>query len=419
MAQPRHPVPSYRRHKQSGQAVVTLRGLDGKRRDVLLGPWNSLESRQEYARLISEIKAAPAAAISAASTPSDATIDEILVPYLKHADQYYRHPDGTQTGQAEQIRSAIRPLARLYGDTIAREFGPLALAAVRDRMIEEKLSRKVINQRIGVIRQAFRWAVSQQLVPPSTLEGLRSLPALRAGRSKAKERPPVRPADETIIAAALPHLPPTIRALVEVQIRCGARGGELLRMRPGDIDQSGPVWIFKPHSHKAAWHGKTRQVYLGPQAQAALAPLLEGLKADEFVFSPRRSEAERNESRTSKRRTPRYPSHLKRNAAKRKKARLRGPAPHYSKASYGRAIARACEKAFPMPKGMTEAEARDWKAEHHFSPHQLRHLAATRIRKEHGIELSRILLGHSDIGTTQIYAEHDAAKAMDAASKIG
>jgi hypothetical protein len=42
-------VPSYRRHKQSGQAIVTLRG-----RDHLLGPYGTKASRAEYDRLIAE-----------------------------------------------------------------------------------------------------------------------------------------------------------------------------------------------------------------------------------------------------------------------------------------------------------------------------------------------------------------------------
>ena len=42
-------VPSYRLHKQSGQAIVTLSG-----RYFLLGPINSAASRREYSRLIGE-----------------------------------------------------------------------------------------------------------------------------------------------------------------------------------------------------------------------------------------------------------------------------------------------------------------------------------------------------------------------------
>jgi hypothetical protein len=47
-------IPSYRLHKQSGQAVVTLSDPLGRRRDVLLGKYGTPESRQEYARVVAE-----------------------------------------------------------------------------------------------------------------------------------------------------------------------------------------------------------------------------------------------------------------------------------------------------------------------------------------------------------------------------
>lgn len=42
-------LPSHRRHKPSGQAVVTLNGTD-----VYLGRWGTKASRTEYDRLIGE-----------------------------------------------------------------------------------------------------------------------------------------------------------------------------------------------------------------------------------------------------------------------------------------------------------------------------------------------------------------------------
>jgi integrase len=52
-------------------------------------------------------------------------------------------------------------------------------------------------------------------------------------------------------------------------------------------------------------------------------------------------------------------------------------------------------------------------------PHQLRHNAATNLRKQHGIELARIILGHSTAFTTEIYAEQDRAAAVEVVAKIG
>ena len=55
----------------------------------------------------------------------------------------------------------------------------------------------------------------------------------------------------------------------------------------------------------------------------------------------------------------------------------------------------------------------------HWHPNQLRHTAATMIRKEFGLEAAQVILGHSKADTTQIYAERDAAKAIEIIRKIG
>ena len=64
------PVPTYRLHKQSGQAIVTIRTSNGRRRDVLLGKYGSPESKADYARVIAELKVTPA--------PSDPTTQASL-----------------------------------------------------------------------------------------------------------------------------------------------------------------------------------------------------------------------------------------------------------------------------------------------------------------------------------------------------
>ncbi|MFN0020131.1 MAG: hypothetical protein ACKVP0_17865 [Pirellulaceae bacterium] len=64
-------VPSYRRHKASGQALETLNS-----KDFYLGPWNSKASRVEYDRPISEWTASWRGTNSGAGDA--ATITELL-----------------------------------------------------------------------------------------------------------------------------------------------------------------------------------------------------------------------------------------------------------------------------------------------------------------------------------------------------
>ena len=54
-----------------------------------------------------------------------------------------------------------------------------------------------------------------------------------------------------------------------------------------------------------------------------------------------------------------------------------------------------------------------------WSPNQLRHSAATFLRKEFGIEVARIILGHSSAAVTEVYAELDQARAMEVMAQIG
>ena len=55
----------------------------------------------------------------------------------------------------------------------------------------------------------------------------------------------------------------------------------------------------------------------------------------------------------------------------------------------------------------------------HWHPNQLRHTAATIIRRDYGLEAAQVILGHSKADVTQIYAERDAAKAIEVVRKIG
>lgn len=52
-------------------------------------------------------------------------------------------------------------------------------------------------------------------------------------------------------------------------------------------------------------------------------------------------------------------------------------------------------------------------------PNQLRHNAATMIRREHGIEAAQLALGHARADVTQIYAARDEAKAKQVALLMG
>jgi site-specific recombinase XerC len=62
---------------------------------------------------------------------------------------------------------------------------------------------------------------------------------------------------------------------------------------------------------------------------------------------------------------------------------------------------------------------KEWRSEHRWSPNQLRHTVATKIRKNFNLEAARVSLGHSSASTTEIYAEQDMDLARSVARQIG
>jgi len=146
MARPKNFSPTYRKHRNSARCWVNGRWIE-------LGRFNSPESRAEFARVVAELAASPAAAIAPSTSP---TVVQILAAFWQHAEEHYRHPDGTQTGELSGFRDSLRPLRKLYGHTPASHFGPLALKVVRQSMIDDGLTRKLINQRIGRIKRVFQ-----------------------------------------------------------------------------------------------------------------------------------------------------------------------------------------------------------------------------------------------------------------------
>ena len=140
-------------------------------------------------------------------------------------------------------------------------------------------------------------------------------------------------------------------------------------------------------------------MYLGPRGQELLEAILPD-DPDEYVFSPRRSEARRNTARRDDRESLMTPSQAARTPTGRAKAPLRA---HYPVASYRQAIRRACLRAgIPV-----------WR------PNQLRHSRLTEIRARYGLEAARVCGGHREIGVTQHYAEQNRALARRVMREVG
>jgi integrase len=291
MPRKRSTSPTLTRHKPSGQGRVRLSG-----QDHYLGAWPEgmadppPEVKVAYHRLLSRWAENDYRPLSAeakgAAAPADTgpTVAEVLARYWAHAEGYYCYEDGAPTNELNDLRYSLRPLNHLFGDLPARRVRPRHLKQARRLMMtgyehpqygeQAALCRNVINQRVGRIVRAFRWAVEEELVPPRIWLRLKAVKRLQKGRSKARETQPVKPVSAEAVEATLPRLLPTVAALVRFMRLTGARVGEACILRPCDLDRSGPAWVFRPAHHKTAHKGKSRVIAVGPKAQEVLWPWL-------------------------------------------------------------------------------------------------------------------------------------------------
>jgi integrase len=417
MARPRNTVPAYRRHSQTGRAVVSIYRQDGSRTEVILpGKYGSDQSKQEYERLLCQLRA------NGGKLPSDAarkdfTVAELVLKYMEHASTYYVDPVSKEpTTEQSAIREAVRPLVRMYGDSLIGEFDSLLLESVQTAMAtdatlteEERqkktkrnrpigLARTTINRHIDRIKRIMRWGCVKKIVPPHNLVNIEAVQGLRQGRSIARETEIVKPVDPEIVEQTLPFMAPVPADMVRLMLLSGCRVGELCQLRGCELDRSGTEWVFAPDRHKTAHRGLIRNIVFGPQAMLILRKYL---KADPgaYLFSPAEQDRIIKEQKRAARKSRVQPSQLDRSRPNPKHK----PGECYDPQGVNRAIRRGCEKAGVAP----------------WHTHQLRHSAALNILREFGPEAARSALGHRTLNMTLHYAGIDLAKAKEVAKRIG
>jgi len=357
-------LPSYLLHTPTGQARCRING-----RDHYLGEYGSDQSRVRYGQLIAKLAGGQlvdpiAPAKSGRTTTPTAEVDsgpsvgELCLTFLCHAESHYVK-NGVQTSEVHILRSVIRPLRELYGMLPAQDFGPLALKAVRARMVELGWARTTVNAGMSRIRRIFKRAVEDELIEPSVLQKLQAVAPLLSGRTEAHDNAPRHAVDQKDIEAVRSLVSPVVRDLIDVQRLTGARSGELLMLTTAMIDRTGEVWKAALVDHKCQHHGQSRTLHFGPQAQLILAKYLSA-DPDQPLFKILRT-------------------------------------------AYCRAITRACEK------GGIER----------WVPHQLRHTAADAVRQQFGLEHTQSVLGHSKANMSEHYAKAGSIKAAEVALKIG
>jgi integrase len=382
-------IPKYRRHSQRNFGFVEMDGT----RVRLPGRFGSEESRASYAAIVQEIAATPVTITLPANRAGLTSLNTLLLAYLDFAKSHYTNNGSALSAEYHHYRGVARAVNQTkWGRLPLASFGPLALQEVRDEMVQIGWARKYTNAQTNRLRRVLTWGVSREVVPPNVLIAVRAVQPLLAGRTGAKESKPIPPVEQWALDETRKYLPPIIDTMVQVHALTGMRPQNICGMTPGQIDMTDDVWLYIPRWHKSAWRdARPLIIPLGPLTQELIRPLL-NRRDEDHIFSP--SEA--------------YLSAMKDRpylGCKSRRTTLFTPTTYRD--SIHRAIDRA-NKTRPEDNKLPK-----------WSPNQLRHLAATRIRSKYGTEAAQTVLGHSSLSTTEIYAERDLNLAQKVAFEMG
>lgn len=377
----RKPVVSGAIYNNKGRWWWKVR-VDGKLKQIPLKPVGATYATKD--RRVAEEVAKRLYEEMQLDTPAefDGNLTTLIKLYQAWAANYYQPP----SREATSIKTATDPIKL---DMAASEYSPLDLKNHLADLVATGLSRTTINRRLGYIKRMFKWAVSEMMIPAYTYQAVNTVEGLKRGRTPAPDARKILPVPLDRVKKTLPHLGVVVADMVRLQMLTGMRSGELCKIRPGDIDTSGTVWIYKPPHHKGSYLGHQKVITIGPQAQEVLTPYLDR-PADEYCFKPAEADAQFRAEKHAKRKTAlscgNRPGEVDASKFREK----------YDSAAYYKAIQRAC----------AAGKIESW------HPHQLRHTAATDIAREYGIEAARVILGHRNLAVTDLYAEIDLQKAI-------
>jgi hypothetical protein len=360
-------------------------------------------------------------------------VEEVCQLFVRDAESIYVREDGSQTGEARNLVDGLQPLIKLMGKLPAIYMRPRHLKEFCDFQAKAKVSRPVINKRLGYIRRMLAWAKNEELLPPvkapgdnvaiGAFDACRDFPAMRKGRPAwsggtiPRETVPVTSVPDETVKQTLAFLPTTVQKMIELQLLTSMRPSEICWLTMAEVDTTTEPWLYQPTRHKTKHRGKEKRIYLGPKAREVLKRY-RMRNAKSFVFRPADAKAEAGEFD------------------------LRGGGDRFTTRSYRDAIWRACDRAFPAPdeirgaflelrrlrakiktalaagkpepltilkRGRERARKEaDWVWGHRWSPNQLRHSGLSEIVNRElarATERATAVAGHSSQRTTRRYLD--------------
>ena len=375
---------------------------------VAFGKWLDLYNR--FPHKVCSFKSPYEAVDSILDATCVATVGDLVDRYLEYAKR-----NGQGTRSIGRIRR-VQELLSSYASWPVSNFGPDDLLAVRGELLkatympknqkwkkEKVYTRRGVNDLIGYIRRIWEWGMGRHMVSPEQVQGFKEVKPLRIGEAPDNQRR--RRVTEDEFHKVIDNIGSTVGDMLKLMWYTAMRPHEVCCMRPFDIlHDKKDCWLYVPGrdqtpvgEHKTTRFGRLRAIPLTEKPQEVLSSRIHEFASKDYIFSPKIAMAEMLKQRNDQRVTPL--SCGNRPGTNKKNNPEHEPGDVYTNGALRKACKRACIRA-----GVEV-----------FTPYDLRRSVATRVRALLGKEDARVLLGHTDTDTTEIYLLEEVQEAIKVA----
>jgi integrase len=382
---------------------------------VAFGQWLDLYHEQPHKVLSFKD---PYDAVSAILNPTHSvSVGDLLDRYRTHAARTIRpvesnkeHPDLAFIGRVEQF---LKP----YRDWPVKDFGPDEFLNVQRALLDhhyrrgkkvKRFTRRGINDVINWIRKIWKWGMGRSIVTAEQVQALEEVKPLRIGASDAPDNVKRKKVTEEEFNKVVNCLGSVVGDILRLLWHTGMRPNEVYSMRPYDILRDDPdCWLYIPGrdsspvgKHKTMRFERVRVVPLTRECQQILLPRIKDFSSKAYIFDPRESMREFLAKKAQQRKTPLNSGN--RPGTNRKEYPTIRPGERYCREAVREACRRACRRAGVEP----------------FTPYDLRRSMATRTRATLDKEAAKVLLGHADTSTTDVYLLEEVQEAIKVAKLL-
>ena len=428
--------------------VATIYKPNGQRSNVSFGPagertkseihiafYKWLDLFKQQPQKVLSFKS-PYDAIEQIINPSQIiTVGELLDKFFVYAERTTRPTRVSNEHPDLQFTRRVQKFLEPYHSWPVSDFGPDELLDVRDALVKYKYTppkrknkkkkrnaqestndvtkkkqytRGGVNNIIKWIRKIWKWGMGRQLVTPEQVQGFEEVKSIRMGDTEAPDKPKRTRVSEEDFWKVVNAVNSVVGDMLQLIWYTAMRPYEVCDMRPFDILFDDPdCWLYVPGRdqtpvgrHKTTRFERVKVIPLTSKCQEILKRRIESFDSKEYIFSPKEAVQNLLEKRSTNRKIPLKYGNCP--GTNRKKHPMVKPGKKYNHPSLRNACKRGCKRA-----GIEV-----------FVPYDLRRSKATGVRSVLGKEASKLLLGHANTDTTDIYLLEEVLEVMKVAKLL-